>query len=114
MVFNDRSASEIAGKGLGIVLRKPWWLLWAAKYGVQRSWRERRYWGRVLKALLRGKLRLRPCVMVVHAFMNREELATDEGQDRLKACMFKLPVDGKMVSMCEMNGTPMRESTYSV
>lgn len=114
VVFNDRPFGELLGKCLGVLVRKPWWLIWVLQYTVQRSWRERKHWGSVFKALITGKLRIRPCVLVVHAFMSRDELTTAEGQERLKACMFKLPVDGEMVSMCEMNGSSIRESTYVV
>ena len=31
------------------------------------------------------------------------ELDTDEGQDLLRACVFRLRVEGRMVSMGEMN-----------
>lgn len=114
VIFNDRPLGEMIASCLGVVIRKPWWLGWAASYVISRTWRERRYVARCLKGLFTGKLRLRPCAIVVHAFMDRAELATPAGQERLKACMFKLPVDGEMVSMCEMNGTDIRESTYSV
>ena len=30
------------------------------------------------------------------------------GLERLQACVFKLPVNGEMVSMCEMNATDLR------
>ena len=30
------------------------------------------------------------------------------GRERLDACAFKVPVDGRMVSMCEMNATGLR------
>lgn len=114
IVFNDRPWHEISARVFGVVLRNPSWILRGSVYGVQRSWRERKYWGAVLRAVLTGKIRLRPCVLVVHAFMDREELTTEEGKERLKACMFKVPLNGEMVSMCEMNGTDLRESTYVV
>jgi hypothetical protein len=40
--------------------------------------------------------------------MSRDELHTDAGRARLDACSFKVPVDGQMVSMCELNGTALR------
>ena len=33
---------------------------------------------------------------------------TEEGEERLNACVFKLAVGDKMVSMCEMNATDLR------
>lgn len=52
--------------------------------------------------------RLHPFLFVIHNFMSPGELTTKEGQERLDACIFKVPVDGKMISMCEMNATGIR------
>ena len=49
------------------------------------------------------RVSLRPLMLVVHKFMNVEELDTELGRERLRACVFRLPVDGRMVSMCKMN-----------
>ena len=57
--------------------------------------------------------RFNPFLLIIHNFMNAEELQTPEGQERLAACIFKLPVDGKLVSMCEMNATELRASLDS-
>jgi len=40
--------------------------------------------------------------------MSPGDLLTKEGKERLEACIFKVPVDGKLVSMCEMNATDLR------
>lgn len=114
VIFNDRPLLEILAKFGGVVMRKPWWLFWGTNYVIRRSFRERKHWLKVLGALVRGRLRIRPCAIVVHAFMSEAELATEEGKARLEACMFKLPVGDRMVSMCEMNGTEIRQSTYEV
>ena len=42
--------------------------------------------------------------LTVHHFMDTAQLDTPEGRERLQACLFKVPVDGKMISMCEFNG----------
>ena len=63
---------------------------------VKASWRARR--------LPRFNLFL----LIIHNFMNSEELQTEEGKERLDSCIFKLPVDGKLISMCEMNATEIR------
>ena len=47
---------------------------------------------------------IKPFVIVIHNFMSEHELATEVGQERLKACAFRIPIDGEMVSMCEVNG----------
>ena len=47
---------------------------------------------------------IKPFVIVIHNFMSEHELATEVGQERLKACAIRIPIDGEMVSMCEVNG----------
>ena len=69
-------------------------------------------WKLILSVLLnllmfRG-FRVRALFLVVHKFMDPQELASDLGKERLLACVFKLPVQGKMVSMCELNASSMR------
>ncbi|MFQ5742319.1 MAG: hypothetical protein ACE5HV_01890 [Acidobacteriota bacterium] len=54
------------------------------------------------------RILIRPLLIVVHKFMNLDELNTPLGRERLRACVFRLPVEGKMVSMCEMNATSLR------
>ncbi|MCZ6674101.1 MAG: radical SAM protein [Verrucomicrobia bacterium] len=75
-------------------------------YGFYRLWGL----GRRLPTLAMGllSLRVKPLLLVVHKFMGRDELETPLGQERLDACTFKLPVDGRMISMCEMNATDQR------
>lgn len=91
------------------LLRRPGVTLGLAVHALRRLWSERRLAWRGLTSLLRGRgLRIRPLLLVVHKFMSPEELATPVGQERLEACVFKLPVDGRMVSMCEMNATALR------
>ena len=51
---------------------------------------------------------VRPLLLVVHKFMSTAELQTPLGRERLAACTFKVPVDGEMVSMCEVNATDIR------
>ncbi len=53
-------------------------------------------------------IRMRPILFVLHAFMDAETMASEEGKDRLAACIFKLPVGDRLVPMCEMNGSTMR------
>lgn len=50
----------------------------------------------------------RPLMVVVHRFMEPGELQMELGRQRLEACVFKWPVDGEMVSLCEVNATNLR------
>jgi hypothetical protein len=113
VVVNERGIPELAAKILGVLLRHPFWLWRLPAYAIRRSWQERAAIPEVLNALLRGRLRIRPFALVVHSFMSRNEVHTPEGQQRLRACAFKLPVNDRMVSMCEMNTSGLREETYS-
>ena len=52
----------------------------------------------------------RPLAIIVHKFMNHDELDTALGRERLSACVLKLPVNGRLISMCEMNATDLRRT----
>ena len=41
--------------------------------------------------------------------MNRDELKTEVGQQRLAACAFRVPIEGRMEPMCGLNGTDLRK-----
>ena len=44
--------------------------------------------------------------------MSPAELTTPVGQERLAACVFRLPVNGEMVPMCRVNAGGVREKFY--
>ena len=64
---------------------------------------------RLLLDALRGKARVDGFTLTSHHFMSPEELATEVGQARLEACVFRLPYKGEMVPMCRMNAAGVRE-----
>jgi len=113
LVLASVPVSEGAGRILGRVAQRPGFLWHLAVYGTRRLWQERALLPNLIGAALRGHLRIRSVAFIVHAFMSREELDTDLGRERLAACTFKLAVDGELVSMCQMNGTDLREATYA-
>lgn len=92
-------------------LHNPSFLFRSCKWGIKRIKAEIP----LLKKLLnncwkaRSLPNIRPFLLVVHNFMSPDELNTEEGKERLDACSFKLPVDGEMISMCEMNASGLRE-----
>lgn len=65
---------------------------------------------RVLAGAWRRRARpaFTPFLVVLHQFMSAEELDTDLGRERLAACVFKVPVEGAMIPMCEMNARGIR------
>ena len=63
--------------------------------------------------LLTGAARIDRLMIASHHFMNAAEMATDAGRDRLDHCAFKVPVDGKLKSMCEVNAMGLRDRVYA-
>ncbi|QDU65734.1 radical SAM protein [Engelhardtia mirabilis] len=77
---------------------------------ARRAVQERRALGRILSSLVRGRrVRVQPQLFVIHRFMDADELATPLGRERLEACVFRVAVDGELVSMCELNASGLRE-----
>lgn len=94
-----------------LILRNLPLALEAPFYGAYRLWGLRRHLLSRIPRLHRiGSLRIRPFAVIIHKFMGPEEVDTPLGQERLAACVFKLPVQGRMVPMCEMNATDLRSS----
>jgi hypothetical protein len=115
VAFRDDRPLEKAARFLGMVRTAPGWML-----GRARRWidgRARAEAGISLRRLvtdsLRGRLRLDGLTLTSHHFMSPQELATPVGQDRLAACVFRLPYQGKMVPMCQMNADGVRERFYA-
>jgi hypothetical protein len=73
-----------------VIARHPGLLASAGLYGLARAWRERRLVGSIVAALgkFRG-VRIRPWILVVHGFMDRDELSTPLGRERMDACVFR-------------------------
>jgi hypothetical protein len=59
-----------------------------------------------------GTLRVNYFCVVSHHFMSAAEIATDEGRERLDLCAFKVPVDGRLESMCAVNALGLRDEYY--
>lgn len=66
----------------------------------------------VAKELLSGEATVRGFHIASHHFMSRAEIETAKGQERLKHCIFKLPIGDRLVSMCETNAMGVREAFY--
>ena len=95
---------------LKIGLRNPL-LIWHGLNWLRRRLPdEKTRFGQIIKASWHARdwPSFHPFLLIIHNFMNAEELQSNEGKERLEACIFKLPVDGKLISMCEMNATDMR------
>ena len=72
--------------------------------------------GRVIRGAWRraaGTAVIAPLALVSHHFMSREEIETPQGSERLEHCVFRVPVHGELVSMCEVNALGIREQYYA-
>ncbi|MBI2187062.1 MAG: radical SAM protein [Acidobacteria bacterium] len=111
--FRDDTSLERVCRAAGVLLTDPRWVL-----GPLRRWileriaglgttAPRLAWERVI-----GRVRIDSFCVVSHHFMDSVELESDTGQDRLSACLFRVPVDGEMVSMCRVNAGGLRDAVY--
>jgi hypothetical protein len=57
-------------------------------------------------------LRRRYFCVVSHHFMSAAETATPLGQERLRACAFRVPIDGRLEPMCAVNALGLRDAFY--
>ncbi len=112
--FRDDTSFERVCRTAGILLTDPRWVL-----GPLRRWileriaglgttAPRLAWERVL-----GRVRIDSFSVVSHHFMGAAELASDTGQERLSACLFRVPVGDEMVSMCRVNAGGVRGAVYA-
>ncbi|MCH9697911.1 MAG: hypothetical protein K0U68_07405 [Gammaproteobacteria bacterium] len=67
----------------------------------------------LIQLILRGKARINYLNIVSHHFMSRQEIETPLGQERLDSCIFKVPINDQLVSMCEVNAMGIREQFYA-
>lgn len=63
-------------------------------------------------ALLSQRSSLHGVAIVTHHFMDRQTLETERGQERASACTFRVPHQGRLVSMCEFNASKGRAELY--
>ena len=57
-------------------------------------------------------LRPRYFCIVSHHFMSAAEAATEIGRERLDACAFRVPIDGRLEPMCAVNALGLRDTYY--
>ncbi|MBI3047492.1 MAG: radical SAM protein [Acidobacteria bacterium] len=111
--FRDDTSLERVCRAAGILLTDPRWVL-----GPLRRWILERVAGvgttapRLVWDRVRGRVSIDSFCVVSHHFMDAAELASDTGQERLSACLFRVPVGGEMVSMCRVNAGGLRDAVY--
>ncbi len=113
--FKTDSRRTAIARAIAIAARSPGFVLGRLP-GYVWHWLQRLGDGSALQAfrdLLSGRLRVQPLVVVSHHFMSADEIHTDEGQARLAQCVFHVPVNGALVSMCEVNALGIRDEFYA-
>lgn len=111
--FRDDTLLERVCRTLGAGIKAPGW--WA---GPVRRWAagRARELGTTLPRtgvdLVTARAKIDSFVVVSHHFMSPAELATPLGQERAGACVFRLPVNGEMVAMCQANAGGARDTLY--
>ncbi len=115
VAFRDDRPFEKVLRALGMLRTAPGFFL-----GRVRRWLSGRLAqeaGTSLPALARdlflGRAKLGGFTITSHHFMSPEEVRTPRGQERLEACVFRLPYRGEMVPMCRMNAAGVREKFYA-
>lgn len=79
---------------------------WLKRIDARSPWR-------ALRDVMLGRRRTHGFLFVSHHFMSRQQLETPLGQERVAHCVFQVPVNGTLVSMCEVNATGIREAYYA-
>jgi hypothetical protein len=59
-----------------------------------------------------GTTRARYFCLVSHHFMSAAELESPVGRERLAACAFRVPIDGRLEPMCAVNALGLRRAFY--
>ncbi|MGZ4777914.1 MAG: radical SAM protein [Thermoanaerobaculia bacterium] len=115
VAFRDDLPIEMFARGAGMLARSPVWFT-----GRARRWLNERLRTEVgtsfmplLASAIAGKLRVDGLTLTSHHFMDPSQLTTEVGKARLEACVFRLPYNGEMVPMCQMNAGGTREKFYA-
>lgn len=113
--FRDDLPIEALARGAGLICSAPGWFLGRARRWAADRCREETgtSLGGLLLDVLRDRARLDGFTLTSHHFMSPAELQTELGQERLAACLFRLPYKGEMVPMCQMNAGGIREQVYA-
>lgn len=113
--LRDRQGAETIGTIGGLVRRDPGFFARNAVPYIGR-WLHRLGEGRPLwffGRVVRRQVRLTKLTVITHHFMSREELESPLGRERISTCVFHVPIGDRLVSMCEVNATDLRDRYYS-
>lgn len=112
--FRDDSRLDRVCRAIGAFGIAPFWCL-----GPLRRWSLERLDDinvhplRLAWEAARGRLSVGGFSVVSHHFMSATELHTPLGQERLDACVFRVPVGLDLVPMCQVNAGGIRTTFYA-
>ena len=115
VTFRGDRIPERLARILGLLLEQPWLVLrhavpfvlhWLCRLDPTSR-------ARAAFRLMTGRLRLRQLTILSHHFMNADEVRSTRGRERIASCVFRVPIDGQFVSMCEANALGKREEFYA-
>jgi len=115
MAFRDDTPAEMVGRAVGAIRTAPVWFFGRVRRfldGRLMNEAGTKFFPLLFKGLA-GRVKVGGVTLTSHHFMAPEELATDVGQARLAACVFRLPYKGEMIPMCQMNAGGVREEFYA-
>jgi MoaA/NifB/PqqE/SkfB family radical SAM enzyme len=113
--LRDKRGAESLGVVAGLVRRDVGFFLRNTVPYVW-AWLHRLGGGRPIRFLARerrGEVRLSNLTVISHHFMSRAELETPLGQERIATCVFHVPIGDRLVPMCEVNATDLRDRYYA-
>ncbi|HYW32975.1 MAG TPA: radical SAM protein [Gemmatimonas sp.] len=113
--FRLDSPAESVARAVGVLAGAPLFITRSVAAWA-RQWAARAGQGSAVNGALRvarGKTRMTPLVLVSHHFMSRAEIESPLGQERIAHCVFTVPINGQMMSMCEVNALGIREQYYA-
>ena len=113
--FRSGSTLQKTFRVLGALLHDPKFALFTLIPFAYRTMRSLYPQGvlRLLVLILLSQARINYLNIVSHHFMSKQQLNSSLGQERLDACVFKVPINGELVSMCEVNALGIREQYYA-
>jgi len=114
LTFRADTRMQSMARAMGMFLQAPglmavslprYVLHWLGRFAPEDRWK-------LGRRLLTGSSHAHSFTIVSHHFMNRREIESPLGRERTQHCVFQVPVDGELVSMCEFNATGGRERYY--
>jgi len=115
LCFRDDPLPVRLSRTVGAFLSAPVWLLGPARRWVAARLRDAGVSvPGFFTGVATGRLRIDTLNVISHHFMSDDEVDTERGQERLAACVFRVPAEGEMIPMCQANAGGGRDRLYQI